>query len=43
VDAGDVRSPADPSARGRARAPALGKARADLGAYGGAGSEVLLP
>ena len=43
VDAGDTRAPADPSAAGRARAPALGKARADLGAYGGAGSEVLLP
>ncbi len=43
VDAGDAGASLDPGARGRARAPALGKARADLGAYGGAGSEVLLP
>jgi hypothetical protein len=42
VDAG-AGAARDPAARGRARAPALGTARADLGAYGGAGSEVLLP
>jgi hypothetical protein len=43
VDAGDAASPADPAARGRARAPSLGGRRADLGAYGGAGSTALLP
>jgi hypothetical protein len=43
VDAGDPASPSDPSAGGRARVPALGARRADLGAYGGAGSSVLLP
>jgi len=41
VDAGDPASPPDPAAS--ARAPALGKRRADLGAYGGPGSAVLLP
>lgn len=43
VDAGDASSPTDPGAGGRARAPALGGRRADLGAYGGAGSTALLP
>ena len=43
VDAGDPVAPADPAAGGRVRAPAMGKRRADLGAYGGAGSAVLLP
>ena len=43
VDAGDPASPGDPMAGGRPRAPALGRRRADLGAYGGAGSTVLLP
>lgn len=43
VDAGDPASPTDPTASGRARAPALGARRADLGAYGGAGSSALLP
>ena len=43
VDAGDPASPGDPGAGSRARAPALGKRRADLGAYGGAGSTALLP
>ena len=43
VDAGDPASPGDPMAGGRPRAPALGKRRADLGAYGGTGSTVLLP
>ena len=43
VDAGDPASPSDPAASTRARSPALGKRRADLGAYGGPGSAVLLP
>ena len=43
VDAGDPALPGDPMAGGRPRAPALGKRRADLGAYGGTGSTVLLP
>ncbi len=43
VDAGDAGSPPDPAASARARAPALGARRADLGAYGGPGSAVLLP
>jgi hypothetical protein len=43
VDAGDPASPSDPAASARARAPALGTRRADLGAYGGPGSAVLLP
>jgi hypothetical protein len=43
IDAGDSASPGDPAPGSRARAPALGKRRADLGAYGGAGSAVLLP
>jgi hypothetical protein len=43
VDAGDPASPSDPAASARARAPALGRRRADLGAYGGPGSAVLLP
>ena len=43
VDAGDAASPPDPAAGGRVRAPALGARRADLGAYGGPGSAVLLP
>jgi hypothetical protein len=41
VDAGDPASPPDPASS--ARAPALGKRRADLGAYGGPRSAVLLP
>jgi hypothetical protein len=43
VDRGDPASPSDPAASARARAPARGKRRADLGAYGGPGSAVLLP
>jgi hypothetical protein len=43
VDAGDPSSPPDPAGSPRARAPALGQRRADLGAYGGPGSSVLLP
>jgi serine protease len=43
VDRGDSASPSDPAASARARAPALGKRRADLGAYGGPESAVLLP
>ena len=43
VDAGDAASPSDPAGSADARAPALGKRRADLGAYGGPGSAVLLP
>jgi len=43
VDAGDPASPQDPSASAHAGAPALGTRRADLGAYGGPGSAVLLP
>jgi hypothetical protein len=43
VDRGDPGSPSDPAASARARAPARGKRRADLGAYGGPGSAVLLP
>lgn len=43
VDAGDPASSSDPVGGGRTRAPALGKRRADLGAYGGAGSSALLP
>jgi hypothetical protein len=43
VDRGDPASPSDPAASAGARAPALGKRRADLGAYGGPGSAVLLP
>jgi hypothetical protein len=43
IDRGDLTSPSDPAASSRARGPALGKRRADLGAYGGPGSAVLLP
>lgn len=43
IDAGDAASPPDPAAAGRVRPPALGARRADLGAYGGAGSAALLP
>ena len=43
VDAGDPASPPDPPGSAKARAPALGQRRADLGAYGGPGSAVLLP
>ena len=43
VDAGDAGSPPDPAASARARAPAMGARRPDLGAYGGPGSAVLLP
>ena len=43
IDAGDPAAPADPGAGAGARRPALGRRRADLGAYGGAGSAVLLP
>jgi hypothetical protein len=43
VDAGEPGSPPDPATGGRARAPSLGARRADLGAYGGAGSAALLP
>jgi hypothetical protein len=43
IDAGDPASPADPARSNSARPPALGKRRADLGAYGGPGSAVLLP
>jgi hypothetical protein len=43
VDAGDPASPLDPAGSPRARPPALGQRRADLGAYGGPGSAVLLP
>jgi hypothetical protein len=42
VDAGDPASPADPAKAGTAISPSRGKARADLGAYGGPGSAVLL-
>jgi hypothetical protein len=42
VDAGDPASPGDPARGGRAISPSKGKARADLGAYGGPGSGVLL-
>jgi hypothetical protein len=43
LDAGDAGSPPNPAASARARAPALGARRADLGAYGGSSSAVLLP
>jgi parallel beta helix pectate lyase-like protein len=43
IDAGDPASASDPGAGATARRPALGHRRADLGAYGGAGSVVLLP
>jgi parallel beta helix pectate lyase-like protein len=43
IDAGDPAAPPDPGAGATARRPALGRRRADLGAYGGAGSAVLLP
>jgi hypothetical protein len=43
IDAGDPASPSDPGAGSTARRPAMGRRRADLGAYGGAGSAVLLP
>jgi hypothetical protein len=43
IDRGDPGSAPDPAAAGRVRAPALGKPRADLGAYGGPGAAVLLP
>ncbi len=42
VDAGDPASPSDPAKTGTATAPSRGKARADIGAYGGPGSAVLL-
>lgn len=42
VDAGDPASPRDPAKGGTAAAPARGKVRADIGAYGGPGSQVLL-
>jgi Right handed beta helix region len=42
IDAGDPASPHDPVKSRTAIAPSKGKARADLGAYGGAGSAVLL-
>lgn len=42
VDAGDPRSPDDPAKAGTATAPSKGKSRADIGAYGGPGSAVLL-
>ena len=43
IDAGDPASTSDPGTGATARRPALGHRRADLGAYGGAGSVVLLP
>jgi hypothetical protein len=43
IDAGDPAAPPDPGAGAAARRPAQGRRRADLGAYGGAGSAVLLP
>jgi hypothetical protein len=43
IDTGDPAAPPDPGAGATARRPALGRRRADLGAYGGAGSAVLLP
>jgi Right handed beta helix region len=42
IDAGDPTSPNDPARAGTATAPSRGKSRADLGAYGGPGSAVLL-
>jgi hypothetical protein len=42
VDAGDPTSPRDPARAGTATAPSRGKSRADIGAYGGPGSAVLL-
>lgn len=42
VDAGDPTSPSDPARAGTATAPSRGKSRADIGAYGGPGSAVLL-
>jgi hypothetical protein len=42
VDAGDPGSPRDPARAGTATAPARGKSRADIGAYGGPGSVALL-
>jgi Right handed beta helix region len=43
IDAGDPSSPPDPAKGSRATEPARGRSRADLGAYGGRGSSVLLP
>jgi hypothetical protein len=43
IDAGAPASPPDPGAGTTARRPAMGRRRADLGAYGGSGSAVLLP
>jgi hypothetical protein len=43
IDAGDPASPPDPGTGATARRPAMGRRRADLGAYGGVGSAVLLP
>ncbi len=43
VDAGDPASPPDPAKGSTAMSPAMGRPRADLGAYGGRGSSALLP
>jgi hypothetical protein len=42
VDAGDPASPGDPARGGTVIPPSKGRARADVGAYGGPGSAVLL-
>jgi hypothetical protein len=43
IDSGDPSVAPDPGSGGAARRPAMGRRRPDLGAYGGAGSAVLLP
>jgi hypothetical protein len=43
IDAGDPASPPDPAKGAAASGPSMGRTRADLGAYGGPGSSMLLP